>query len=141
MHITIKRLTPINECNNCKHDFDSKLKDGLFFSTHEKVYPKEIDGDDQNGSKNYKFDVVAYRNETPSLIVKVCATNPVSEEKANDIPLFLVELKAEGLIQDPYTWKPTQKRLKASVTYFAIDKLKSVNESTSYWGIDRCFPK
>lgn len=132
-----KSIVVKNTCDNCENGFDSDLPGGMFSYAREEVCLKDITNAVNENCKSYRFDVVAYRGDSPSLIIEVCVSNPVSEEKGGSIPGYWIELKAEDLIENHLVWKPTQKKLKNKSCPECINILKPIQEVSDFWGIDR----
>lgn len=97
-----KRLAMSCMCTRCNRAFQSSMSAKAFSRAEieKRIGP-------------FVCDVVAFRDSEPVLAIEVLATHAVDEVKARDLGLPWIELSAEAIIDDPYSWRPRNSRLKA----------------------------
>ena len=57
--------------------------------------------------------------------------------KAQNLPIFWIELKAEDIIANPYVWEPIQYKLKPSYCRDCKKRFNRIINIGNKWGIDR----
>jgi hypothetical protein len=122
----LKKITLRNHCQDCGVEFNTELPFNTFTGAKEEVRIAE-----------YLCDVVGYRNDTKvALAIEILNTHEVDSKKANNLPIYWIELKADDVIVNPYEWNPTQSQLKASSCTDCKNHTQHVQEIASKWGID-----
>jgi hypothetical protein len=120
-----KEITLQSDCYQCGVEFNTALPFGTFTSAAQEV-----------AVASYVCDVVGYRSGGTSLGIEIFHTHEVDEEKATNLPIPWIELKAEDVINDPHHWKPTQSKLKPSFCSGCRSHIKHVQSVASRWNID-----
>lgn len=115
-----------NHCKSCGVTFKTELPPGTF--TEAKLEVR---------LGNFICDVVGYRGKNVALAVEVVNTHSVDNIKASGLKVYWVELKAEDIVQDPFTWIPTQARLKNSYCVDCKSHIKGVVSVCDHHSIDR----
>lgn len=141
LHITAKRLihnaimdnargqktiSLQNSCQNCGNDFLSKLPSGTFSKAALEVK-----------AGDYLCDIMAYRDEMPSLAIEIFNTHKVDFDKSVNLPVHWIEITAEAAIGNPYYWVPTQAGLKESYCNSCKTHVKHIIEVADRFDIDR----
>lgn len=121
----IKTLTLRNSCHSCGVEFPTELPVNTFSDAKEEVYVAE-----------YICDVVGYRGDHIALGIEILNTHKVDEQKAEGLPIYWIELKAEDVITNPLEWNPIQSRLKSSVCKSCKSDIKHTQEIADKWKVD-----
>jgi len=82
-------------CDCCNSDFTLNLPKNVFSSARQ---------EERIGS--FICDVVAISADQPKLAIEVLATHAVGDEKASQLSIPWIELKAEDVLANPTLWKP-----------------------------------
>ncbi|QJR79563.1 competence CoiA-like family protein [Alteromonas pelagimontana] len=118
-------ITLHSDCYQCGVEFNTTLPFGTFTSAAQEVTVA-----------SYVCDVVGYRIGGNSLGIEIFHTHEVDGEKAANLPIPWIELKAEDVINDPHHWKPTQRKLKPSFCSKCRSNIKLVQSVANRWNID-----
>lgn len=95
-------LSIINNCQSCGEQLEQVLKPNTFSKAVEELRVGQ-----------YICDVVAFRGDDEIVLgIEVLVTHAVDEQKAKNLSLYWIELKAEDVIKSETIWKPVQSRLK-----------------------------
>lgn len=86
---------------------------------------------------NYICDIVGYKRPEGRLAIEIFATNKLEDIKAKNLGVYWIELKAEDVIENPYSWKPIQKNLKSTYCTKCKIHFSNVIKIADKWGIDR----
>lgn len=89
-------------CGCCGTNFWRKLPTQAVTGAREEVCVDE-----------FVCDVVAYRGTESVLALEVLVTHAVDRKKADALPLPWAELRAEHVLEDPYSWCPVAGRMKS----------------------------
>lgn len=141
LHITAKRLieSAINEnafgtsvihlksnCENCCEDFILDIPIKTFTGSKQEVKVSE-----------YICDVVGYRNDQIAIAIEILNTHKVDQKKAENLPVYWVELKAEDVLINPNQWSPVQSHLKSAYCRSCKDRFKHIYNVCDSNKIDR----
>ena len=141
LHITAKKLieNTINEnalgisaivlkssCNNCCEEFNLQIPIKTFTGSRQEVRVSD-----------YICDVVGYRDDGIAIAIEILNTHKVDQNKAENLPVYWVELKAEDVLINPNEWAPVQSHLKASFCRSCKEHFKSITTVCDSWDIDR----
>ncbi|MFN4349457.1 MAG: competence protein CoiA family protein [Hylemonella sp.] len=119
---TAKRILLTCECDCCKQHFSKLLTPDTFTS----VAVEEPVG-------RYRCDVVAFRGEAQALGIEVVSSNAIHAEKAEELSIHWIELRALDVIEDPYKWNPVNARLKPALCKKCKAALKRLEEVAARW--------
>jgi hypothetical protein len=115
----------LNNCNECGANITIELKPQTFSNANTEVTVSD-----------YICDVVGYRKSEIALAIEVLVTHKVDVSKSENLLPYWIEVKAEEIINDSYTWKPTQKRLKPNYCIKCKNHFLHVKTIAEKWGID-----
>lgn len=118
------RISMMCTCECCKKEFQLNLPKNAFSSSRQ---------EERIGS--FICDVVAIRDDSPALAIEVLATHAVGEEKAKQLTIPWVELKAENVLENPAYWRPVASKLKPVVCQSCKDHLKKIVVIAGRWNL------
>lgn len=120
---TAERISLACECDCCKKAFTKVLPYSTFTSAADEV---------QVG--RYRCDVVAFNENSQVLGIEVVSSNAVHDQKAQELPLPWIELRATDVLEAPYKWSPVNSRLKPALCKGCKARLDRLRKVASKWG-------
>jgi ssDNA-binding Zn-finger/Zn-ribbon topoisomerase 1 len=80
-------------------------------------------------------DVVALREGVPVLAIEVLATHAVESAKASSLAVPWIEVAAESVLSDPYTWIPKNSHLKPATCPSCRRALEKLTAVATRWNL------
>lgn len=111
-------------CHSCGVEFDLPLPPKTFSKASEEIKIGQ-----------YICDVVGYRGNEIALAIEVLNTHTVNEEKANKLSVHWIELKAEGVIENPFFWQPTQSNLNPTLCKSCKPEIQRIQDTANKWNV------
>lgn len=87
--------------------------------------------------EQYICDVVGYKKDGSMFAVEILNTHKVDTDKAINLPVYWIELKAEDVIDNPHKWLATQSKLKDCYCDKCKAKFKRIIAVADKYGVDR----
>lgn len=116
-------------CEECHALFD-KLLPADSFSTSQVEVPVG----------RFVCDVVASKEDAAVLAVEIFKSHAVDDDKASELGLPWIELKANDVLKDPFHWRPVQSRLKPTTCPKCKTKRAKLEEAKARWKLPETPP-
>jgi len=116
------RITLLCTCSKCDSPVQRELPHSAFTTSalEEKI-----------GS--FVCDVVAFKENRPVLAVEIFNTHSVGDEKAQQLELPWIELKAAEVLADPFNWRPVQMHLKPTLCFDCKAQRSELERVAARW--------
>jgi len=141
LHITAKMLIALAIDAHCESEGNSHISMRCTCECCKKYFKLNLPKNAFSSSKqeervgSFICDVVAMRDGHPALAIEVLATHAVGEEKAKQLAIPWIELKAENILADPNYWHPVASKLKPVICPSCKDHLKKIDAVANRWNL------
>lgn len=126
-YTSLKEIVLIYPCEECLSDIEYVIP-ALTFENYQ----------EEHRLSDFICDVMAFsEHDSPRLAIELVVSHKVSQHKAQNLPVYWIELDAEEAIKEPFTWRVTQSRLRKKHCQKCIDKFKLVISTCDRWSIPR----
>lgn len=119
-------LSIMDNCQCCGGEQERLLKPKTFSNAVQEVRVGQ-----------YICDVVAFKGEGEiALGIEILVTHAVDEEKAKNLNIYWIELKANDVIESATMWQPVQAKLRQSNCLKCKEEAQRVRKIAAQYGID-----
>lgn len=119
-------LSIMDNCQCCGGEQERLLKPKTFSNAVQEVRVGQ-----------YICDVVAFKGEGEiALGIEILVTHAVDEEKAKNLNIYWIELKADDVIESATMWQPVQAKLKQRNCLKCKEEAQRVRAIANQYGID-----
>lgn len=116
-------------CSECRILFEKSLPKDAFSSSQVEVPVGK-----------YVCDVVAYKGDEAVLAVEIFESHAVDDNKARDLDLPWIELKAIDVLENSMHWRPVQARLKPTACPKCKAKSAKLEQVKARWKLPAVHP-